>query len=92
MRRLDIVDPLAGAEDRGVDAGRLQAPMPGKVTLVQVAAGDKVKRGQVLMVMEAMKMEHAVAAPKDGVVKEVRYKQGEQVGEGEALIVFEDAE
>ena len=67
-----------------------QAPMPGKVTVVHVNAGDTVKRGQVLMAMEAMKMEHAVAAPRDGVVKELRFQPGEQVGEGEALVVFED--
>ena len=72
------------------DSGRLQAPMPGKVTVVHVKPGDKVKRGQVLMAMEAMKMEHAVAAPRDGVVKELRFQPGEQVGEGEALIVFEE--
>jgi 3-methylcrotonyl-CoA carboxylase alpha subunit len=90
MRRLDIVDPLAGAEERRADTGRLQAPMPGKVTMVHVAAGAAVKRGQVLLVMEAMKMEHSVAAPEDGVVKEVRFAVGEQVGEGEALIVFEE--
>jgi 3-methylcrotonyl-CoA carboxylase alpha subunit len=89
-RRFDIVDALAGAEDRGTDSGRLQAPMPGKVTMVHVAAGQAVRRGQVLLVMEAMKMEHAVAAPEDGVVKEVRYRPGEQVAEGEALIVFEE--
>jgi len=89
-RRLDIVDPMAGAEDRGADSGRLQAPMPGKVTVVHVKVGDTVKRGQVLMAMEAMKMEHAVAAPRDGVVKELRFKPGEQVGEGEALVVFEE--
>ncbi len=89
-RRLDIVDPMAGAEDRGADSGRLQAPMPGKVTAVHVKPGDRVKRGQVLMAMEAMKMEHAVAAPRDGVVKELRFQPGEQVGEGEALIVFEE--
>jgi 3-methylcrotonyl-CoA carboxylase alpha subunit len=90
MRRLEIIDPLAGAEERGADTDRLQAPMPGKVTMVHVQAGAAVKRGQVLLVMEAMKMEHAVAAPEDGVVKEVRYKEGEQVAEGEALIVFEE--
>jgi len=92
MRRLDVVDPMAGAEARGADAGRLQAPMPGKITLVRAAAGDRVRRGQVLMVMEAMKMEHSVAAPRDGTIKEVRYQQGEQVAEGEALIVFEEEE
>ncbi|MCC6468148.1 MAG: acetyl-CoA carboxylase biotin carboxylase subunit [Alphaproteobacteria bacterium] len=90
MRRLDIVDPLAGAEERRVDTGKLQAPMPGKVTMVHAKPGATVRRGQVLLVMEAMKMEHSVAAPEDGVVKEVRFAVGEQVGEGEALIVFED--
>jgi 3-methylcrotonyl-CoA carboxylase alpha subunit len=91
-RRLFIVDPLAGASGRDLGAGKLQAPMPGKVTAVHVKPGAKVKRGQALMVLEAMKMEHAIHAPADGRVKEVRHAAGEQVQEGAELIVFEAAE
>jgi len=92
VRRLDFIDPLAGATEREGEGGRLQAPMPGKVTAVHVAAGAQVKRGQALMVLEAMKMEHSIAAPADGTVKEIRFAAGEQVPEGAELIVFEKTE
>ncbi len=88
-RLLSVVDPLAGLADRDAGAGKLQAPMPGKVTAVHVKPGAKVKRGQALMVLEAMKMEHAINAPADGTVKELRFVVGEQVAEGAELIVFE---
>ncbi len=92
VRRLQFLDPLAGAAEHEGEGGRLQAPMPGKVTAVHVAAGARVKRGQALMVLEAMKMEHAIAAPADGTVKEIRFAAGEQVPEGAELIVFEQTE
>jgi len=66
----------------------LTAPMPGKVIAVHVAVGDKVKRGQALLVMEAMKMEHTIAAPSEGTVKEMSYSVGDQVAEGAALITL----
>jgi len=69
--------------------GRLTAPMPGNVIEVAVAAGDRVQKGRLLMIIEAMKMEHAIQAPADGVVREVRFKPGEQVHEGDELIAFE---
>jgi 3-methylcrotonyl-CoA carboxylase alpha subunit len=50
--------------------------------------GDKVKRGQALLVMEAMKMEHTIAAPGEGTVKELLYGVGDQVAEGAALITL----
>jgi 3-methylcrotonyl-CoA carboxylase alpha subunit len=73
-------------EDAG---GGLTAPMPGNVIEVSVSAGDRVERGRVLMIIEAMKMEHAIHAPANGVVREVRFQRGDQVQEGEALIAFE---
>ncbi len=91
-RRLFAIDPLAAAAARESDAGLLQAPMPGKITALHVKPGAKVKRGQALMVLEAMKMEHAIAAPADGTVKEIRYTVGEQVPEAAELIVFESSE
>ncbi|MCA3247591.1 MAG: 3-methylcrotonyl-CoA carboxylase, partial [Azospirillum sp.] len=66
-------------------------PMPGKIVAVAVAAGEKVKRGQKLVVLEAMKMEHTIVAPADGTVARVRFKPGEQTAEGEELVVFEAA-
>jgi 3-methylcrotonyl-CoA carboxylase alpha subunit len=81
-------DALAAAGDAVESGGGLAAPMPGKVVAVLVAAGDKVSRGQPLVVMEAMKMEHTITAPADGEVAEVRHGVGEQVAEGAALIAL----
>ncbi len=77
---------LAHAGEGLVDLGRLTAPMPGKVVSFSVKAGDKVSKGQALAVMEAMKMEHTIAAPTDGVVTEVLYAPGDQVSEGAELL------
>jgi 3-methylcrotonyl-CoA carboxylase alpha subunit len=60
--------------------------MPGKVLSFAVKAGDKVKAGQALAVMEAMKMEHTISAPQDGTVAELLYAPGEQVAEGAELL------
>ena len=68
--------------------GGLVAPMPGKVLMVGVQAGDRVSAGQVLVVMEAMKMEHQITAPADGEVAEVRASVGDQVDNGELLVVI----
>jgi 3-methylcrotonyl-CoA carboxylase alpha subunit len=62
------IDLLAHAGEAHAEAGRLTAPMPGKVVSFAVKAGDKVSKGQALAVMEAMKMEHTIAAPADGTV------------------------
>jgi biotin carboxyl carrier protein len=71
------------------EAGRLEAPMPGKVTAVKVAVGDRVTRGQELLVVEAMKMENALRAPRDGRVAAVNARLGEMVGPGVALVEIE---
>ena len=60
--------------------------MPGKILSFSVKAGDLVKKGQPLAVMEAMKMEHTIAAPADGVVEELMYAPGDQVTEGSELL------
>jgi 3-methylcrotonyl-CoA carboxylase alpha subunit len=79
-------DPIAHAGDSAGEAGRLTAPMPGKVVSFLVKAGERVARGQALAVMEAMKMEHTIAAPRDGVVAELLYAAGDQVAEGGELL------
>ncbi|MES2954921.1 MAG: biotin carboxylase N-terminal domain-containing protein, partial [Pseudomonadota bacterium] len=76
---ITVVDRLAHAGEAHGEAGRLTAPMPGKVVSFAVKAGDKVSKGQALAVMEAMKMEHTIAAPADGVVQELLYAPGDQV-------------
>ncbi|MDF3836952.1 3-methylcrotonyl-CoA carboxylase, partial [Cupriavidus basilensis] len=85
---LTWLDPLAHAGEGEGEGGKLTAPMPGKVIAVMVEAGSKVTRGTPLLVMEAMKMEHTISAPADGVVSEVLYGVGEQVGEGAQLLAF----
>ena len=84
--KIIAVDLLAHAGVAQAEGGRLTAPMPGKVVSFSVKAGDKVSKGQALAVMEAMKMEHTIAAPIDGVVEELLYAPGDQVAEGAELL------
>ena len=84
--QITVVDMLAHAGHGPTEGGRLTAPMPGKVVSFGVKAGDKVIKGQPLAVMEAMKMEHTIAAPADGVVEELLYAPGDQVAEGAELL------
>ena len=86
------VDPIAHAGEGAAHEGRLAAPMPGKVVAFLAAAGEAVTRGQPLAVMEAMKMEHTLTAPRDGVVEELLYAVGDQVGEGAELLRLAAAE
>jgi len=72
--------------------GRLTAPMSGNVIEVTVKAGERVLKGHVLMIMEAMKMEHTIFAPANGLVREIRFQRGDQVNEGDELIAFESDE
>jgi propionyl-CoA carboxylase alpha chain len=77
---------------RQVSAGSLLAPMPGTVIRVGVQVGDEVKQGQPLLWLEAMKMEHTISAPADGVVGELRVQAGQQVEVGAVLaVVVEEA-
>lgn len=84
--QITVIDMLAHAGQGPAEGGRLTAPMPGKVVSFGVKAGDKVSKGQPLAVMEAMKMEHTIAAPADGVVEELLYAPGDQVAEGAELL------
>jgi len=86
QHRFIHVVPLDDA-DRGEGAGGgLTAPMPGKVVQALVAVGDSVVRGQTVMILEAMKMEHAISAPADGTIADVFYAAGDQVDEGAELL------
>ena len=71
------------------EGGRVSAPMHGKVLEVLVKDGDAVHKGQRLAVIEAMKMEHALTAPRDGVVAELRVSAGSQVAEGALMMTIE---
>ena len=72
-------------------AGGLVAPMPGTVLAVHVAPGGTVAQGQLLMIVEAMKMEHRITAPRAGTVSEVRARPGDQVNGGDLLAVLDEA-
>jgi 3-methylcrotonyl-CoA carboxylase alpha subunit len=86
--RLIEVDPLAPSAGEDPTAGRLTAPMPGRVTQLMVEPGNQVRRGEPLMIVEAMKMEHTITAPADGVVEAVRFGVGDLVEEGAELIAL----
>ncbi len=82
-------DLLAHAGDGAEGPAGLAAPMPGKVVSISARRGDHVQRGQALAVMEAMKMEHTITAPRDGVVAELLCAAGDQVAEGSELLRLE---
>jgi 3-methylcrotonyl-CoA carboxylase alpha subunit len=84
---LTRVDVIAHAGEDATE-GRMTAPMPGKVIAVNVARGARVAKGAALLVMEAMKMEHTIVAPANGVVEDILYGVGDQVAEGAALVAF----
>ena len=86
----DIDDPLAHAGEATVDHGGLVAPMPGKIIALLAAVGTHIEKGAPLLVLEAMKMEHTVVAPKAGVVKGFFVGIGDQVNDGATLVEFEE--
>jgi 3-methylcrotonyl-CoA carboxylase alpha subunit len=88
-RMLALVDVIAQSSGGDASTGHLTAPMPGKVIAVSTSRGQRVERGAPLLVMEAMKMEHTILAPADGVVEDVLYGVGDQVEEGAELVRFE---
>ena len=82
-----VDDPFARAVEAEAGTASLRAPMPGLVKLVRAAAGDNVIKGQSLLVLEAMKMEHTIAAPHDGVIAEIA-REGAQITDGTVLVRF----
>jgi 3-methylcrotonyl-CoA carboxylase alpha subunit len=91
-QRFVTIDAMARAGLHEADEDRLVAPMPGKVIAVHATTGQRVTRGQALMVIEAMKMEHTIVAPHDGIVEDVRFGVGAQVSEGATLIGLGEAQ
>ncbi|MFF1902439.1 acetyl/propionyl/methylcrotonyl-CoA carboxylase subunit alpha [Kitasatospora sp. NPDC058218] len=86
-------DPVGESSAAGAaHHGALTAPMPGTVTVVKTTAGEQVRKGQPLLVLEAMKMEHVIAAPHDGTVSELRATAGATVAMEELLVVVTPAE
>jgi 3-methylcrotonyl-CoA carboxylase alpha subunit len=89
--RVARMDVLEEAEAAAHGHDQLTSPMPGTVVRVMVEDGASVTRGQPLMVVEAMKMEHTIAAQADGIVRQVKFRAGDSVAEGVELISFEAA-
>ncbi len=72
----------------GGAAGSINAPMPGNILSVKVNEGDQVKAGQVLLILEAMKMENEIVAPKDGVVNKIYVATGQSVSTSDPLVAL----
>jgi 3-methylcrotonyl-CoA carboxylase alpha subunit len=88
--RLEFEKPIAVEEED--PSGRLVSPLPGSVIQVLVGSGETVAKGQALMIIEAMKMEHTISAPKRGTVRQLYFSKGDQVAEGAQLFEFEPEE
>jgi len=69
-------------------AYEMKSPLPGTILDMYVSKGDKVKKGQVLLILEAMKMENSIEAEQDGVIEKINFKKGESVLEGDVLLVI----
>lgn len=80
--------PAPAAKPVAAGAATISAPMPGKVLEVKVKVGDAVKAGDVLMILEAMKMQNEIMAPADGTISDVRVSAGQTVGTGDVMIVM----
>jgi acetyl-CoA/propionyl-CoA carboxylase biotin carboxyl carrier protein len=87
QRRLD-----AARHGTAKGAGPVLSPMPGTVTIVEVTEGQQVTAGDRLVVVEAMKMEHVLSAPEDGIVRDLRARAGAAVAKGAPLLIIEPTE
>ena len=88
--RVTLLDPLERGGTTAEGDGVARAPMPGRVVRMAVAAGDTVAEGDLLAVLEAMKMEHRLIATVSGTVAEVAFAEGDQVAQGSVLVRLED--
>jgi 3-methylcrotonyl-CoA carboxylase alpha subunit len=85
-----LVDPFHYESADTVDDGRLTALMPGRVAKLMVAAGAAVKKGQALLILEAMKMEHTIVSPRDGVIARIAFAENDLVPADAVLFAFEE--
>lgn len=84
-----LIESPSKVKKKGEAEGHMLSPMPGKILRLMVSAGDEIKKGDTLLIMEAMKMEHKVKASKNGKVLKVFYAEGEQVEGGIELVEME---
>jgi len=81
--------PIARPQSTGPVASALKSPLPGIILDIFCKAGDTIKKGQKVMILEAMKMENVINAEKDGLIKEIKVNRGDSVLEGTELIIIE---
>ena len=89
---ITLVDIMAHVGEENTAVGSLKSPMPGQVVAFKVAVGDTVKKGEPLAVIEAMKIEHTITAPTDGVVAELLFGAGDLVADGDELLRIDSQE
>lgn len=90
VRQPVVSKPGEGSINKTASAGfKVKAPLPGSIFKLKVAVGDTVKRGDVLLIMEAMKMENNIMSEKDGVVKSIKVAVGDAVLQEDVLLEFE---
>ncbi|WP_435950229.1 acetyl/propionyl/methylcrotonyl-CoA carboxylase subunit alpha [Psychrobacter sp. DM8] len=89
--QITLVDIMAYAGEESAAVGSLKSPMPGQVVAFKVNVGDSVKKGEPLAVIEAMKIEHTITAPTDGVVAELLFGAGDLVADGDELLRIDSA-
>jgi 3-methylcrotonyl-CoA carboxylase alpha subunit len=85
---LELVDPFHYEAVDALPDARLTALMPGRVVKVMASEGDSVKKGQALLILEAMKMEHTIVSPRDGVIERAAFREGELVPADALLFAF----
>jgi acetyl/propionyl-CoA carboxylase alpha subunit len=88
MYRLQWLTPLPIPATQAETHGSLRAPMPGQVIAIHVEVGQVVKKGDVLLILEAMKMEHRIEAPYNGIVESIEYNQGDSVQQDAVLLAL----
>jgi glutaconyl-CoA/methylmalonyl-CoA decarboxylase subunit gamma len=80
--------PKSTSNEAGSAAGTIRSPMPGTILRVAIAPGDNVKKGDTLLILEAMKMENEILAPENGSIKEVNVAKGASVNAGDLLLTM----
>jgi biotin carboxyl carrier protein len=81
--------PIARPQQPSAGASALRSPLPGIILDIACKAGDAVKKGQKILILEAMKMENVINADRDGIIKEVKVNKGDSVLEGADLVIIE---
>lgn len=84
-----VASPAPSAPTENIQGEKVSAPMPGNILKINVAAGETVKSGQILLILEAMKMENEIVAPRDGKIAQIITTQGASVTTGDTLLTLE---